>query len=1099
MPQGRVDVQGSMRDVRRPTQLSNSTRGEERLLSTRIRECPSLGAHDGIEFNAFRVTATQVLCGSRSPPQAPRNTLCIPSPDVIFINEENSNTQVNELATKISHITPSEEESCFLPSRRFLLRCLMVLTSQKTVLICSTAVLLCSCVLTTLAIGISFFLYLANVISFVLCILSSVIFCLCKLQHSHGFFLSIGMGYALVGVDLLLARAANDGYMSGSRDINLYQQFVSSAKVMEMITVFAGIMLSQRTFRGKLFLSLYAIGMFTFNLFMILSITWWNFFPDLLLANQTSSPPRTAFKDALDWIFVASSVLAFLLFIWRRSCVTVELFVHFMMAMILRFIQLVLAASVIDYAGSVSMTGNFFRLLSYAFLFISIGLSSLFQPMSDLEDVIDSRSADLENENMLRSWLVEQMPAIVVLLNHDGQFVHINRFTRKALKLKRGMVPTESINFFQFFHFDGNKEEYINQFRNLSISSSFHSYINVRTKGNEFERDRVIEWTIKTFRPQDVADECEFMMESHSFAQLLCLGRDVTEISEKEKLLEEARADADRLTGMKDAFVSNVSHELRTPLNCIIGLSDLMIRDTEINETCYGMLRMLQTAAHSLLGLIGDLLDFAKLNQGQIQLTAASIDLHEFLECTGLSLSVLYIEKNLDYGYRIYKSCPSHIYCDEHRLRQLLNIILSNAIKFTTKGYITMIAMGDPDDEEKFNIIITDSGVGIPPFTLQEWSTGGETSTDRYDGGLRKPGTGIGLAIGRRLLSLMGGAISIESELGRGTQVRLTLPRTYVNPSSPPMTIVPHTPKIYESDLQSFRGRPHYVVLLLEDSIVTTMIHSTLREDYDLNVKLSSSPEECERLLSEIFNGGGEEISSHLIVDHSLYKGLSNKLPLMAKKSVHSFRLHVVFSEAEKMRQKALRKISRDYNGKDVQVTSLHSPVNISILLRILSKVQASPEMNASSTDLTASAPTSSGSFTQLMTSKPRELWVMVVDDNKTNLKVMQLMLDKIGNVRFVTAENGQEAVDLFLKHIAERFDCIFMDYQMPVKDGPTAARDIRDIEVERGLPRTHIAALTANASSVAERQTCTDSGMDDYMTKPVGFASLTTKLQSLR
>eukprot|EP01117_Protostelium_nocturnum_P000423 TRINITY_DN10490_c0_g1_i1.p1 TRINITY_DN10490_c0_g1~~TRINITY_DN10490_c0_g1_i1.p1 ORF type:complete len:180 (-),score=58.27 TRINITY_DN10490_c0_g1_i1:31-570(-) len=126
-------------------------------------------------------------------------------------------------------------------------------------------------------------------------------------------------------------------------------------------------------------------------------------------------------------------------------------------------------------------------------------------------------------------------------------------------------------------------------------------------------------------------------------------------------------------------------------------------------------------------------------------------------------------------------------------------------------------------------------------------------------------------------------------------------------------------------------------------------------------------------------------------------------------------------------------------------------------------------------------------------------LYVLVVEDNKTNQKVMGMMLDRIGNVTHHLAEDGLQAVHKFREMIDQKYDCIFMDYQMPVMDGPTSAAEIRRIEAEEpSRGRTHITALTANAL-VEEKNKCFDVGMDDYLTKPLSFATFTSKLDSIR
>ena len=248
---------------------------------------------------------------------------------------------------------------------------------------------------------------------------------------------------------------------------------------------------------------------------------------------------------------------------------------------------------------------------------------------------------------------------------------------------------------------------------------------------------------------------------------------DISHFKEHEKRLAEAKTHADRANNAKSAFLATMSHEIRTPLNGIIGMTGLMV-DTPMDESQLEYVETIRASGETLLNLINDILDFSKIEADRIELENIPLNV-ENLVCEILDmLSKQAHLEDVDLAYRVDPDVKTEIYGDPVRLKQVLVNLVSNAVKFTEKGSIIVSIEKDPLAKNRIGISVADTGIGIHPNRVQvlfDPFVQEDSSTTRRFGG-----SGLGLAISKRLVAAMGGELTVQSEVGKGSVFRFSLP-----------------------------------------------------------------------------------------------------------------------------------------------------------------------------------------------------------------------------------------------------------------------------------------------------------------------------------
>ena len=660
---------------------------------------------------------------------------------------------------------------------------------------------------------------------------------------------------------------------------------------------------------------------------------------------------------------------------------------------------------------------------------------------------------------------------LLCIVGFDGYFKRVNPAWQRSL----GYTETELLSrpFLEFVHPDDRRAT-IAEVEKVQVG---HEVIYFENR--YLHRDGTVRWLMWTATPylelnvlyaagRDITERKAAEETLESYARELEvsqreLGDQAARLAQLVRELEIAKRRAEEATEAKSAFLANMSHEIRTPLNAILGMTTLALK-TALSQQQRQYLMTVQSSGEALLELINDILDFSKIEARRLDLEQTEFDVREEVGDAAKLLALRAGEKGLELACHIASGVPDRVVGDPARLRQVLLNIIGNAVKFTEKGEVVVRVTLEASDAAQvaLHFAVTDTGIGIPrdkhEHVFQAFTQADSSTTRRFGG------TGLGLAIAARLVELMGGRISVESEPGKGSTFHFGA--IFGRPAG--RTQEPR--RVSPKALDGIR------VLVVDDNATNRQILEEMLASWHMRPELAADAESAMAALRRAADARDRFVAVIADCQMPVTDGFMLTRRIRQDKKLAGTRIVMLtsigYGEGRTRGAKA---------GVDAYLTK---PVKHSDLLDALASVLG-----------VATRRRQPGQSAHQVARRPRRvLGILVAEDNPVNRKLVMTLLRKRRH-KVTGVENGRLAIEAIRKENG-RFDVVLMDLQMPEMGGLEATAAIRAGESGTGR-HVPIIALTAHAMQ-GDRERCLAAGMDGYLSKPIDVAELISAVEHL-
>ncbi len=652
-----------------------------------------------------------------------------------------------------------------------------------------------------------------------------------------------------------------------------------------------------------------------------------------------------------------------------------------------------------------------------------------------MDDRLKEVAKLLEEQKTLLETIINTVPIPIFYKDKDLRYIDVNDEFVKFLGLTKEQVrgKTTAELYPEFL----SKKYYDTDLELLKNPGKQTYSYKIKNANGEF---RDVEFYKSTFRDKngEIAGIVGAFIDVHEKNRIL-------------KQLEEEKRKAEEASVAKSRFLSNMSHEIRTPLNAIIGFINLLM-NTELSDEQKKYLKHIKSASDTLMSIISDVLDFSRIEAEEYNVNIEKVDLYELIDNVLDIVKYTAFKKRLDLIVSTPVNLPKYIYTDGKMVKQILLNLLSNATKFTKEGFVELsVEFSYINRVYKFAFCVRDTGIGIKKEILPDLFKPFVQADNSYS--RRYGGTGLGLSISKKLADVLNGDITVLSEEGKGSEFCFNLP----------------VEKIENEEEMYDLICGHCTALIFSEDNRNSHILQRYLNNQNIDTDMTSDQIYLFNLLFSM------EVD-YVFIDESVI--LSNEQDFWDKLSSLVKNTPIIFLYSKLDDVEYMKKLLSFGN-----IFFFEKPITYWSLVRLLKDIKENQKVEDDYDEfkLTSIDGVSAG------------YKVLIVEDVDLNRLFFKTLLSTLlPHAEIIEAENGEQGV---MKYKLHKPDIVFMDLQMPIMDGYEATKNIREFESKMGLTPVPIVAVTANFEK-EEINRCKNSGLTDYLSKPVVLETLTSILQ---